>query len=102
MDRRRANERDLWCLVGGAHAGAGPRAGPRPSLPLARGAGPGQPPPLRLTKLGCSTKSGRSLRRPGGREGGTERGEVGRRDPEAFKGIGPRSRWPLGARGTAA
>lgn len=86
MDRLEANGREgLVVSEGGTHVGAGR---PRPSLPLARGAGPGQPPPLHLTKLGCSTKSGRSLRRPGGREDSAK--QSGRRDPEAFKGFGPR------------
>lgn len=44
----------------------------------------------------------RQIPPPAAREGGAERGEVGRRDPEAFKGIGPHPCCPLGAHGTAA
>lgn len=92
--------------------GAGPEQGrsrgrgPAPRFPRAGRAGPGRPPPQRPPKLGCGAGRGRSLRQPGGREGGseeaTERGKVGRRDPEASKGIGPRPWCPFRAVRTAA
>lgn len=50
----------------------GPGDAAPPPAPGARRAGSGRPPPDLLPKLGCSTKSCRSLRLARGRKGGTE------------------------------